>query len=101
MVQIIELRDVAVSQRTQAVNSVRGLCKAHGMFIPKCDASCFHKVARDAIPSGMAWKFKPMLRHLKELEANTPSRRLRRDIGVQSPNRKRSADRNEVARRLG
>ena len=69
MVQIIELRDVAVSQRTQAVNSVRGLCKAHGVFIPKCDASCFHKVARDAIPSGMAWKFKPMLRHLKELAA--------------------------------
>ena len=69
MVQIIELREVAVSQRTQAVNSVRGLCKAHGVFIPKCDASCFHKVAADAIPDGMAWKFKPMLRHLKEVAA--------------------------------
>ena len=67
MVQVIELREVAVSQRTQAVNSVRGLCKAHGVFIPKCDASCFHRVAKDAIPAGMAWKFKPMLRHLKEL----------------------------------
>ena len=69
MVQVIELRDVVVSQRTQAVISVRGLCKAHGVFIPKCDASCFHKVAADAIPDGMAWKFKPMLRHLKELAA--------------------------------
>jgi len=69
MVQLIELREVAVSQRTQAVNSVRGLCKAHGVFIPKCDASCFHKVAADAIPDGMAWKFKPMLRHLKEVAA--------------------------------
>ena len=69
MVQIIELREVAVSQRTQAVNSVRGLCKAHGVFIPKCDASCFHKVAAGAIPDGMAWKFKPMLRHLKEVAA--------------------------------
>ena len=69
MVQVIELREVAVSQRTQAVNSVRGLCKAHGVFIPKCDASCFHKVAADAIPDGMAWKFKPMLRHLKEVAA--------------------------------
>ena len=48
MVQLIELREVAVSQRTQAVNSVRGLCKAHGVFIPKCDASCFHKVAAGA-----------------------------------------------------
>jgi len=67
MVQIIELREVAVSQRTQAVNSVRGLCKAHGVFIPKCDAACFHRVAKDAIPKGMAWKFKPMLRHLKGL----------------------------------
>ena len=69
MVQVIELREVAVSQRTQAVNSVRGLCKAHGVFIPKCDASCFHKVAAGAIPDGMAWKFKPMLRHLKEVAA--------------------------------
>jgi transposase len=69
MVQLIELREVAVSQRTQAVNSVRGLCKAHGVFIPKCDASCFHKVAAGAIPDGMAWKFKPMLRHLKEVAA--------------------------------
>ena len=67
MVQIIELRAVAVAQRTQAVNSVRGLCKAHGVFIKKCDASCFHKVAAEAIPAGMAWKFKPMLRHLKEI----------------------------------
>ena len=67
MVQILELREVAVSQRTQAVNSVRGLCKALGVFIPKCDASCFHKVAKDAIPADRAWKFKPMIRHLKEI----------------------------------
>ena len=69
MVQVIELREVAVSQRTQAVNSVRGLCKAHGVFIPKCDASCFHRVAKQSIPAGMAWKFGPMLRHLKEIAA--------------------------------
>ena len=69
MVQILELREVAVSQRTQAVNSVRGLCKALGVFIPKCDASCFHKVAKDAIPADRAWKFKPMIRHLKEIAA--------------------------------
>ena len=69
IVQIIELRAVAVSQRTQAVNAVRGLCKACGVFIPKCDASCFHKVAAEAIPQGVAWKFGPMLRHLRETEA--------------------------------
>ena len=69
MVQVIELREVVVSQRTQAVNSVRGLCKACGVFVPDCDASCFHGVAMEAIPAGMAWKFKPMLRHLKELTA--------------------------------
>ena len=51
MVQIIELRAVAVSQRTQAVNSVRGLCKARGVFIKKCDASCFHKTR-----SPRAWR---------------------------------------------
>ncbi len=66
MVQILELREVAVSQRTQAVNSVRGLCKAMGVFIPDCDATRFHKVAKDAIPRDLAWKFMPMLRQLKE-----------------------------------
>lgn len=66
MVQIIELREVTVSQRTQAINSVRGLCKAQGVFIPKCDAGCFHKVAQDAIPKDAIWKFKPMLKQIKE-----------------------------------
>ena len=66
MVQILELREVAVSQRTQAVNSVRGLCKAMGVFIPDCDATRFHKVAKDAIPRDLVWKFMPMLRQLKE-----------------------------------
>ena len=69
IVQIIELRAVAVAQRTQAVNAVRGLCKACGVFIPGCDASCFHKVAAETIPREIAWKFRPMLRHLKETEA--------------------------------
>ena len=54
MVQVIELRVVAVSQRTQAVNSVRGLYKAHGVFIKKYDASCFHKVAGRPFPQ--AWR---------------------------------------------
>lgn len=67
MVQIIELREVLVAQRTQAVNSVRGLCKAQGVFIPKCDASCFHRVAGESIPADARWKFGPMLRHLREL----------------------------------
>ena len=67
MVQIIELREVLVAQRTQAVNSVRGLCKAQSVFIPKCDASCFHGVAGESIPADARWKFGPMLRHLREL----------------------------------
>ena len=29
----------------------------------------FHKVAKDAIPADRAWKFKPMIRHLKEIAA--------------------------------
>ena len=67
MVQLLELREVAVSQRTQAINSVRGLCKAAGVFLPKCDAACFHKTAKGGIPADMAWKFRPMIRHLKEI----------------------------------
>jgi len=68
MVQLIGLRDVAVAQRTQAVNAVRGMCKAFGVFLPKCGAECFHKAAGSCIPKAMMWKFAPMLGHLRELK---------------------------------
>ena len=67
MIQIIELREIAVSQRTQIVNSIRGMCKAGGTFLPKCSADCFHKVGPNAIPSGERWKFTPLLAQLKQL----------------------------------
>jgi len=66
MVQLLELRDLAVAQRTQAVNAVRGMCKAYGVFLPKCGAECFHRVAEACVPKAMRWKFAPMLRHLRE-----------------------------------
>ena len=68
MVQLIELRDIAVAQRTQAVNAVRGMCKAYGVFLPRCGAECFHRVAEECVPKAMRWKFAPMLRQLKELK---------------------------------
>jgi len=49
------------------VNAVRGMCKAFGVFLPKCGAECFHRTAGQRIPKAMMWKFAPMLRHLKEL----------------------------------
>ena len=67
MVQLLELREIAVAQRTRIVNSVRGMCKACGVFLRKCDAGCFLSAARDGIPAREAWKFEPLLAQLELL----------------------------------
>ena len=66
MVQLPELREIAVAQRTRIVNSVRGMCKACGVFLRKCDAGCFLSAARDGIPAREAWKFELRIIHLQE-----------------------------------
>jgi len=69
MVQLLELREIAVAQRTRIVNSVRGMCKARGVFLRKCDAGAFLSVAREGIPGREAWKFEPLLAQLELLRA--------------------------------
>ena len=61
MVQIIRLREQAVGTRTALVNSIRGTCKARGVFLPVCDASCFHKAARDLLEGDLAQLVAPLL----------------------------------------
>ena len=66
LVQLIELRDIVVAQRTQAVNAIRGMCKACGHMLPKCDAAGFHRHL-DAIPASEYWKFEPLVDRLESL----------------------------------
>ena len=69
LVQLIELRDIVVAQRTQAVNAIRGMCKACGYMLPKCDAGGFHRHL-DEIPQSEYWKFEPLVDRLESLAEN-------------------------------
>jgi len=64
--QLLQLRDLAVRQRTQVINSMRGMCKASGDFIRKCDAQGLHRHL-DYIPRSQLWKFAPMLERLNAI----------------------------------
>ena len=52
LVQLIELRDIVVAQRTQVVNAIRGMCKACGYMLPKCDAGCYFGLTAGQDQSG-------------------------------------------------
>ena len=69
LVQLIELRDIVVAQRTQAVNVIHGMCKACGYMLPKCDAGGFHRHL-DEIPQSEYWKFEPLVDRLESLAEN-------------------------------
>jgi transposase len=76
LLQMLRMRDALVGARTRLVNSVRGLCKANGVFFPKCSPESFPKHA-DVIPPDEREMFEPML---EEIEALTGS--IRRMEGM-------------------
>jgi len=67
MGQIIRLREQVVGTRTALVNSIRGTCKARGVFLPACNASCFHKAARERLDGDLAQLVAPLLDTLEAL----------------------------------
>lgn len=67
--QLIQLRDISVRQRTQTVNAIRGMCKAGGDFIRKCDAQGLYRHL-EYIPESQAWKFAPMMERLDTIAEN-------------------------------
>ena len=67
--QLLQLRDLAVRQRTQAINSMRGMCKASGDFIRRCDAQSVYRHP-EYIPQDQVWKFTPMLERLDSIAAS-------------------------------
>jgi len=76
LLQLLRMRDLLVASRTKLVNAVRGLCKANGVFLPKCSAESFPNRA-DAIPSGEREMFEPVLEEIEAL-----SGRIRRLDGM-------------------
>ena len=66
LLQMLKMRDVLVASRTRLVNSVRGLCKANGVLLPKCSAESFPKHADD-IPDEGREIFGPLLEEIDSL----------------------------------
>ena len=66
LLQLLKMRDVLVASRTKLANAVRGLCKANGVFLPKCSAESLPDRA-DAIPSGDREMFEPVLEEIASL----------------------------------
>ena len=69
LLQLLKLRDGMVSCRTLMVNKVRGLCKARGVSLRKCDAASFAAWAGSGLPEGLKGMFKPLLDALAAVDA--------------------------------
>ena len=67
MLNLHEMRNLLVKQRTGIVVQLRGIAKSMGFRIAKCSAASFHRLDRSAWPKefrGIAW---PMLKNLEQL----------------------------------
>ena len=64
--QMLKVRDALVTSRTRMVNSLRGLCKANGVILPKCDAAALPRHA-GLIPEGDRGMFEPLLAEIDAL----------------------------------
>lgn len=63
----IRVRAALVEARIQLVNAVRGLAKALGERLPKCDADQLHVQPLDALPASVQTALKPLLEEVGSL----------------------------------
>jgi transposase len=66
---LLHSRDLLVRQRTQQINHVRGLVKAHGGRVPRCDAEQFAERGLEGVPPALLPVVKlslEVVRHLNE-----------------------------------
>ena len=63
----IRVRAALVEARIQLVNAARGLAKALGERLPKCDADQLHVQRRDALPASVQTALKPLLEEVGSL----------------------------------
>jgi transposase len=62
-------RKALVEARTKLINGARGLVKAYGARLPKCDARQFASKVKDFVPQGFAAAVEPLLRMIDRLTA--------------------------------
>ena len=66
--ELLGVRRSLTETRSSFVTQVRGICRAHGVRLPKCSADKFLRVAAPHIPDAARVLTKPLLRILEELE---------------------------------
>ena len=64
---ILRSRDALVKSRTALINHVRGVVKAFGCRIPKCETRLFHDRAREHIPTELQPALLPVLEIIETL----------------------------------
>ena len=64
---VIRSRHALVRSRTLLINAARGMVKAFGSRLPKCDADAFHKVAWEFVPSELGLSLQPIFESIAVL----------------------------------
>lgn len=64
---LLRVRDVMVSMRTKAINSVRGMVKSVGGRLPRCSSVSFHRMEAEKIPAEIREVLLPMLEEIESL----------------------------------
>jgi transposase len=77
---VAKMRDGLVRCRTLLVNSARGIVKAAGERLPRCEAEAFHRRAASAVPPELKPALDPIFEALAHLEASI--RKLDREIAA-------------------
>ena len=65
MVNLHEIRDQLVKERTAEVLQIRAIAKSMGFRIPDCSAECFHNIAKNSIPKELGDIVWPLMKELK------------------------------------
>jgi len=75
---LLRSREVLIRTRTKLINRLRGALKSFGVQPPRCDASCFHRRVRAAIPPMLMEALKPIvdLASFVETQIRTIDRKL-------------------------
>ena len=79
MLNLHEMRNLLVGQRTSAIVQMRAIAKSMGFRIPKCSTAHFHKLDTSSWPEGLrdvAW---PMMKQLEQMTItiNTYEKKIR------------------------
>jgi len=64
---LVRARDALVGSRTKCINCARGLIKAAGLRLPKCDADVFAKHALPLIPLELRPALSPLISMIQQL----------------------------------